>query len=332
MNISVDDAEIEVVDLLGEIDARAVMLGEVRRGLLSTRKELPPKYFYDRKGSQLFERICELPEYYQTRTEGALLASMIGDVVDQYAPRALVELGSGSSTKTRVILDALRRKGSLQEYAPIDISREILLESARALRKDYDGLRVRPVVADFEHTFPVLDAPAPALVIFLGGTIGNFDPEAAQELLSAMHAAMRPGDLFLLGVDLVKSPSILNPAYNDSAGVTADFNRNVLQAINVALGADFDIDAFEHYAFYDPREEQIEMHLVSTRNQTVTIPDLDEPIAFYRGETVRTEISRKFTSESATLTLQRAGFDFRSWHTDDANLFALALATPARGT
>lgn len=317
--------DIAIVDLLGALDTRAAMIADVRRGLLSSPKELPPKYFYDERGSLLFEKICELPEYYQTRTEGALLASMIGDVVRAYSPRSLVEFGSGSSTKTRIILDAMASHGSLREYAPIDLSREMLLDSARSLRREYPDLHVRAVVADFEGGLPMLDGPSPALVIFLGGTIGNFGPEAAREFLRRVRSGMRPGDLFLLGVDLVKSPSILNPAYNDAEGVTAEFNRNVLLVINERLGANFDVESFEHYAFYDPREEQIEMHLVSTRDQRVSVPGIDEPIEFHRGETVRTEISRKFTRASATSMVEDAGFELRDWNTDAASLFGLAL-------
>jgi L-histidine Nalpha-methyltransferase len=322
-----DTIDVSVVDLLGAVDTRAAMIADVRRGLLTTPKELPPKYFYDEWGSQLFERICEVPEYYQTRTESALLASMIDDVVTRYGPRSLAELGSGSSTKTRVILDAMKRHGTLLEYAPIDLSREILLDSAASLREEYPGLHVRAVVADFERELPALESPSPTLMIFLGGTIGNFGPDAARELLERVRGGMRPGDLFLLGVDLVKSPAVLNAAYNDAAGVTAEFNRNVLRVINERLDADFDLDAFEHYAFYDPREEQIEMHLASTRDQTVTIGALGQQVSFYRGETVRTEISRKFTRASATSMLEGAGFDVAEWHTDDKELFGLALAT-----
>lgn len=329
MRAATESGAITVIDLLGTVDVRAAMLDDVRRGLLSRPKELPPKYFYDERGSQLFERICDLPEYYQTRTESAILEAMIDEVVARYAPRSLAELGSGSSTKTRVILDAMRRAGTLLEYAPIDLSREILLESAHTLTEEYPGLRVRAVVADFEHELPAMASPAPELLIFLGGTIGNFGPDASRQLLARLRSGMRPGDLFLLGVDQVKSPSILNPAYDDAAGVTAEFNRNVLRVINERLGADFDLDAFEHYAFYDPRDEQIEMHLVSMRNQVVTIPDLGVPVAFERGESVRTEISRKFTRGSATAMLEGSGFELLDWFSDPDELFGLALARPA---
>jgi L-histidine N-alpha-methyltransferase len=317
---------VSVVDLLGEVDTRAAMLADVRRGLLAERKELPPKYFYDERGSQLFELICELPEYYQTRTEGALLERIAPALAARLRPASLIEFGSGSSTKTRALLTAIRACGSLECYAPIDLSREILVHSATSLARELDGLRVDAVVADFDGGLPQLDVPRPALVIFLGGTIGNFDPASAVRFLERVRAGMREGDHFLLGVDLVKSPSILNPAYDDARGITAEFNRNVLRVINVQLGADFDVDAFEHYAFYDPRDEQIEMHLVSTRDQTVRIDGIDEPIAFYRGETVRTEISRKFTRASATRMLESAGFAVDEWFADEADLFAVVLA------
>jgi L-histidine Nalpha-methyltransferase len=319
----------EVIDLMGDVDRRAAMIDDVRRGLLATPKELPPKYFYDERGSLLFEKICELPEYYQTRTEGALLERIAPFIARELAPRSLVEFGSGSSSKTRAMISALRTRGSLEHYAPLDLSREMLVASASTLLAEYPGLKVDAVVADFEEGLPKLELPAPSLVIFLGGTIGNFGPDAAPDFLRRVREGLRPGDHFLLGVDLVKSPSILNPAYNDAAGVTAEFNRNVLHVLNAQLDATFVPDAFEHYAFYDPREEQIEMHLVSTRDQSVTIAGIDERITFYRGESVRTEISRKFTRASATSMLASAGLETVAWFTDSADYFGLALARPS---
>lgn len=319
---------ITVVDLLGAVDRRSLLLNDARRGLLLSPKELPPKYFYDDNGSKLFERICELPEYYQTRTEGALLSSIAPTLIRELGPRSLVEFGSGSSTKTRSLLNAMRAHRSLREYAPIDLSREILLKSAESLCAEYPGVNVRAIVADFEGGLPALDSPAPSLVIFLGGTIGNFAPAPAVEFLRNVRAGMRSGDYFLIGLDLVKSPSILNPAYNDAAGVTAEFNLNVLSVLNRELGANFDLEAFEHYAFYDPRGEQIEMHLVSRSDQEIVIEGIDEPIRFYRGESVRTEISRKFTRSSAAAMLSSSGFDSIGWFTDPNEMFGLALARP----
>jgi L-histidine N-alpha-methyltransferase len=320
------EADIAVVDHTGATDRRATMREEVRRGLTGMPKELPPKYFYDERGSQLFEEICELPEYYQTRTERALLERIAPLLARETGARSLIELGSGSSTKTRTLLSAMRRHGALSHYVPIDLSREILVASAAELCREYEGLHVRAVVADFDDGLPESGAPGPRLVIFLGGTIGNFAPRAARAFLSRVRGGMVPGDFFLLGVDLVKSPSILNPAYNDAAGITAEFNRNVLRVINRELAATFDVESFEHYAFYDPREEQIEMHLVSTRDQRVAIDGLDESIEFYRGESVRTEISRKFTEASARAMLADAGLAPIAWFTDPAAMFALALA------
>lgn len=305
------------------------MRDDVRRGLLCRPRELPPKYFYDERGSILFERICELPEYYQTRTESTILATVAPRIAARHRFASVVEFGSGSSTKTRLVLDAMLSEGSLVEYAPLDLSREMLLGSAAALCAEYPGLHVRAIVADFEGGLPRLDLPEPALVMFLGGTIGNFDPAGARGFLAKVRDGMRASDRLLLGVDLVKSPSILNPAYDDDDGVTAEFNLNVLRVLNRELGATFDIDAFEHYAFYDPRDEQIEMHLVSRRDQRVAIPGIDATIELYRGETIRTEISRKFTRASTGAMLADAGLALDEWHTDEAGLFAVAVAAIA---
>jgi L-histidine N-alpha-methyltransferase len=289
-------------------------------------KELSPKYFYDERGSELFERICGLEEYYQTRTERSILEWLAPRIVAGHAPRTIVELGSGSSSKTRLLLDAMTSGGTAGRYIPIDISSRMLLETAEQIRSEYPTLDVRPAVGDFSREIPVGDLLSPALVIFLGGTIGNFrDPEAL-EFLARIARGMGPDDLFLLGIDLVKDPRELHAAYNDREGVTALFNLNVLEVINRRLGGHFDIATFAHYAFYNPALEQIEMHLASLVTQSVGIDGLGIDIGFERGETILTEISRKFTPTSVGRLLERGGMRLVEIHSDPADRFALVLA------
>jgi len=307
-------------------DHRAALADDVRRGLSLELKELPPKYFYDERGSRLFEEICLLPEYYQTRTERQILEAIMPGLVAEHAPSTLVEFGSGSSAKTRTILSAMADRGVLRRYVPIDISREILLSTAESLVREYPGLRVDAVIGDFNDGLPRIEPEGRSLVIFLGSTIGNFRRPDAVEFLRRISSRMERDDLFLLGVDLVKDPARLNAAYDDAAGVTAEFNLNVLRVINRELGGTFDLDMFAHYAFFNPRESQIEMHLASLDDQRVAIEALGMQVDFMRGETILTEISRKFTPASAAHLLADGGFEPIGFFTDPDRLFALALA------
>ena len=307
----------------------AALRADVTRGLTAIPKELPPKWFYDERGSQLFEEITRLPEYYPTRAERAILLDRSAQIAALTGARTLVELGSGAAEKTRLLIDALRSAGTLRRYVPVDVSESALVESGRSLIADYPGLAVQPVLADFEHQLGVLPPGGRQLVAFLGGTIGNLQPAARAEFLAAVRAAAEPGDGLLLGADLVKSPAVLVPAYDDAAGVTAEFNRNVLHVINRELTADFDIPAFTHLAVWDAEHEWIEMRLRSERDQRVRIADLDLEIRFAAGEEMRTEVSAKFRRDGLTAELTAAGFDVRHWWTDSGGRFAVTLAEAA---
>jgi L-histidine Nalpha-methyltransferase len=305
------------------------MLAEVAAGLSAPQKELPPKYFYDQRGSELFEQITRLPEYYPTRTERALLQGWMPELVAQLGTRTLIELGAGSAEKSRLILDAMRATGLAELYVPIDVSATFLSQTAAKLRREYPGLRVEPAVADIAEELNLpRRVPRPALFAFLGSTIGNFYPPAAIRLLARVRAAMAPGDRFLLGVDLRKDIARLEAAYNDSKGITAEFNRNMLRVLNHELGADFDPEAFEHRAFYDTAGYPIEMHLVSSRDQLVTIPGL-EPVVLARGESIRTEISSKYDRESVAALFQAAELRIEAWPTDPTTPFGLVVGAPA---
>jgi L-histidine N-alpha-methyltransferase len=269
--------------------AEAALRADVRAGLTRVPKTLPPKWFYDARGSELFTEITRLPEYYPTRAEREILAREAAEIATSCAAGTVVELGSGSSEKTRLLLDALRDAGTLTRYVPVDVSDSALTEAADALLADYPDLLVHGVVADFEHHLDLLpDHGDRRLIVFLGGTIGNFEPGPRAAFLRALRATMRPGDSLLLGTDLVKSPAVLVPAYDDAAGVTAEFNRNVLRVINRELGADFDVEAFRHVAVWDSTREWIEMRLRSEVAQTVRVRALDLAVAFEPGEEVRT--------------------------------------------
>jgi L-histidine N-alpha-methyltransferase len=305
------------------------MLAEVAAGLAAPQKELPPKYFYDLRGSELFEEITRLPEYYLTRAERALLHEWMPVLVPQLGTRALVELGAGSAEKSRIILDAMRAAGTAELFVPIDVSAAFLRETAARLRREYPGLRVTPAVADISESLAVPpDLPSPALYAFLGSTIGNFYPPAAIRLLARVRSAMRPGDRFLMGADLRKSVPVIEAAYNDARGVTAEFNRNMLRVLNRELGADFDLEAFAHRAFYEPTSHRIEMHLVALRPQTVHVPGMDD-VHFRKGETLRTEISCKHDSASVAALFAAAGLQLEAWRTDAERRFALAVGAPA---
>jgi len=299
-------------------------------GLTATPKQLPPKWFYDKHGSALFEEITRLPEYYPTRAERAILEQRADEIAVAADAATVVELGSGSSQKTRLLLDALRRRGTLRRYVPVDVSDAALLDAGPALVRDYPGLEVRALVADFEHHLDVVpDDGERRLVAFLGGTIGNFEPGARAAFLAQVRATMRTGDVLLLGTDLVKSPEILVPAYDDAAGVTAEFNRNVLHVLNRELGADFVVERFAHLARWDALREWIEMHLVSQGSQVVRVEALGIEVHFADGEHLRTEISAKFRREGVEHELAAAGLVPRQWWTDTGGRFAVSLAEPA---
>lgn len=305
--------------------SRQQMLRDVREGLTATPKQLPPKYFYDERGSELFEEITQLPEYYLTRAERLLLERKIAEIVASIKPCSLVELGAGSATKTRIILDAMRESGCAECYVPIDVSKDFLEATAAQLQADYSDVRITPVVSDITEPFSLPPVASPTLVAFLGSTIGNFPRDQAVSILSHVAAAMGPSDRFLLGADLVKEPTILNRAYNDSRGVTAAFNLNILERLNRELKANFPVGDFEHRAFYSSEHRRIEMHLVARRALTVVIPEIGE-ISFREGESIRTELSHKYDRAKIEDILAASGLSIERWMPADDGSFALALA------
>ena len=302
------------------------MAAEVLAGLAATQKTLPSKYFYDARGSALFERITELPEYYLTRAERRLLARVVPAWASRSGARTLVELGAGSASKSRLVLDALRAAGTLERYVPVDVSAEFLAQTAHALRAEYPALDVAPLAADFTASVALPDELArPLLVAFLGSTIGNFPPAEAAALLRGVATGLRPGDRLLLGADLRKDVARLEAAYDDAAGVTAAFNRNILLVVNDALGADFAPHAFRHRAVYDAAEHRIEMHLVAEDEQNVRFPG-HAVVRIAAGESIRTEVSYKYDHAAIERLLAAAGLRLTDWATDEDDPFALALA------
>ncbi len=333
---------LKIVSLDPPGDEKDRMLRDVRTGLSSAPKDLSPwpKYLYDETGSRLFEEITDLPEYYQTRTELSILRARAKEIVFRTGCRELVELGSGSARKTRTLLDAMfeaRRAGSSNgrpvRYAPLDVSESALRESGERLLGEYPGLEIRGFIGDFDHSFgPLLKGlneetgeTGCRLVIFLGGTIGNFTPQKRKKFLSKVRDGLRPGDHLLVGLDLVKDARTLEAAYNDSAGVTARFNKNLLNVLNERLGGEFDPELFRHQAVYDEEEARIEMWLLSEAEHEVRVADLGTSVRFELGEGVRTEISAKFTPNSIGRTFDEAGLTLLELYTDDQNLFGLAL-------
>lgn len=302
---------------------------DVERGLTASPKWLPPKWFYDARGSELFEEITRLPEYYPTRAEREILASRAREIAAVSRARTLVELGSGSSEKTRLLLDALSELGTLESYVPVDVSESALDAAGKSLASEYPGLTVHAVVSDFTHGLGLSDGDGPRLVAFLGGTLGNLLPGERGEFLASLRAQLEPGDAVLLGTDLVKEPEVLVAAYDDSLGVTAAFNKNVLDVLNRELGADFDPEQFDHVARWDAEQEWIEMRLRSRTSQTVKIPALDMAVHFDAGEDLRTEISAKFRRSRVADELAAAGLRLAEWWTDEAGRFGLSLAVPA---
>ncbi len=302
---------------------------DVRAGLTASPKSLPPKWFYDERGSELFDKITLLDEYYPTRAEREILAAVAGQVAAATGARTLVELGSGSADKTRLLLDALRAAGTLARYVPVDVSEAALLVASRRVLDGYPGLAVHALVSDFEEHLGLPADGGPRLVAFLGGTIGNLLPDQRARFLRSVRARLAAGDALLLGTDLVKDPAVLVEAYDDAAGVTAAFNKNILSVLNTGLGANFDPDAFDHVALWDPAAEWIEMRLRSAGDQRVWLPGIGLTVAFAEGEEMRTEVSAKFRPEGVRAELAAAGLTMRSWWTDDAARFGLSLSVPS---
>lgn len=295
-------------------------------GLTARPKSMPPKWFYDERGSRLFERITALPEYYLTRAETGILTARAPRIHADVRARSLVELGSGAAAKTRILLDAM---STLDTYAPVDVDPTVLTASAAALRRDRPRLRVRPVIGDFQDRLRMERLQGPRLVAFLGSTIGNLLPDERARFLHGLGEALEPGDALLLGVDLVKDPATLLDAYDDAAGVTAAFNRNLLAVLNRRLGADFHLRDFAHRAVWNAAEERIEMHLRARRAHTVTIPALDLMVHFEAGEAMLTETSAKFRRDALEPELAQAGLVPRGWWTDPEGRYALSLAFAA---
>jgi L-histidine N-alpha-methyltransferase len=322
---------ITVHSFVRQADERA-LAEDVLDGLTRPFKEIPPKHFYDARGAELFDRICELPEYYPTRCERSILEERAEEIARTTEATELVELGSGTAAKTRLLLDALRDEGTLRRYVPIDVTEAMVRDCAEALVEEYPGLRVHGIVGDFERHLGHVPPPddGPRIVAFLGGTIGNFPPGSRRRFLRGIAKLLRPGvDFLLLGTDLVKDPAVLEAAYDDAAGITAEFNRNVLRVINRELDANFDVEGFEHVAFFDREREWIEMRLRASRRMDVHVGALGLDVAFAPREELRTEISAKFTRERLQGDLAAAGLALEDVLTDADDMFALSLSTRA---
>jgi L-histidine Nalpha-methyltransferase len=319
-------AVLQVDVYLSPQDRFAALRGDVRAGLTATPKWLPPKWFYDERGSALFEEITRLPEYYLTDAERVILAEHAADIAALTSANTLVEPGSGSSEKTRALLDAMVEAGHLRRFVPFDVSERALREAAAAIASEYPGIEVHGVVGDFEKHLGRLPEGRRRLFAFLGSSVGNLTGEQRDRFLRALHDLLVPGEALLLGADLVKDAARLEAAYNDSRGVTAEFNKNVLAVVNRELGANFDLDEFTHVARWDAENEWIEMLLRSDVEQTVRVGDLDLEVRFAEGEELRTEISDKFRRAGLEAELDAAGFELRHWWEDPTHSFALSLS------
>jgi len=307
-------------------DTQRALANDVREGLSAKPKVLPPKWFYDAQGSELFDKITRLPEYYPTKAERSILAQHATVIADLSDADTLVELGAGRADKTRVLLDALTTRGSLERYVPFDVSESALVGASKMIANHYPGLVVHGVVGDFDRHLDAIPSGGTRMIAFLGGTIGNYQPADLARFLERLSAQMQPHDTFLLGVDLVKDPARLVRAYDDESGVTAAFNKNVLAVINRALGASFDLDRFEHIVRWDPVNEWIEMRLRSIVRQCVTVRDIGLTVEFTAGEEMRTEISAKFRRSVICKELVSAGLELLAWLPDAADDFALILS------
>lgn len=321
-----DAAAVSIANHLAADAARTALRDDVRHGLAQNPKSLPPKWFYDESGSDLFDRITRLPEYYPTRAEAEILRAHSVEVASLSGADTLVELGSGTSEKTRMLLDALQDAGSLRRFIPFDVDAGVLEMAGEAIARDYPGVRVQAVCGDFEHHLAQIPGGGRRLFVFLGSTIGNLTPGPRADFLSALAEVMNDGDGLLLGTDLVKDTARLVRAYDDAAGVTAAFNRNVLAVVNRELDADFDLEAFDHVARWNSAEQRMEMWLRARRAQRVVIAALDLTVDFAEGEEMLTEVSCKFRPEQVADELAAAGLRRRRWWTDAAGDFGLSLA------
>jgi L-histidine N-alpha-methyltransferase len=319
--------EIEV--LLHHADLERSLRADARAGLAERPRWLPPKWFYDARGSELFDEITRLPEYYPTRAERAILTRRAADIAELTGAKTLVELGSGSSDKTRTLLDALTAHGTLGQFTALDVSESALRAALAVLAADYPQLQLTGLVGDFTQHLHRLPRGGTRLVAFLGGTIGNLLPPERAAFLTSLRSVLEPGEWLLLGTDLVKDPAVLVPAYDDAAGVTAAFNRNVLRVLNRELGSTFDESGFAHVALWDAQQEWIEMRLRAERRMRVALPALDLTVDFEPGETLRTEVSAKFRRSTITGELAAAGFAVQQWWTDPDELFGVSLAVAA---
>lgn len=312
---------------LTEADGAQALRSDARVGLTSTPKDLPPKWFYDAAGSGLYELITKLPEYYPFNAEREILRTRADEIAAASKAESLVELGSGSSEKTRWLLTALSKAGTLRRYLPLDVSESALREAIASLNVDYPDLPVHGIVGDFTRHLFRIPAEGKRLLAFLGGTVGNLRPAERAAFLLSARQALNPGEQLLLGTGLVIDPAVMVPAYDDAQGVTGDFNRNVLRVLNRELGADFEPEAFEHVALWSTEEEWIEMRLRARRQMTVTVRELGLEVPFAQGEEMRTETSAKFRKDGVQRELQASGFELTRWWTDEAQRFAVSLAT-----
>ncbi len=317
--------EIEV--LLDADERRAALERDVREGLTATPKRLPPKWHYDEEGSRLFDEITRLPEYYLTRAERTILAGHGPDIATRSGSDTLVELGAGTSEKTRLLLDAMRDLGTLRRIVLLDVDEATLRVSAAALADEYPGVEAIGLVADLERHLGLLPRRGRRMVAFLGSSVGNFEPDARAALLSDLRAALEPGEAFLLGTDLVKDPARIVAAYDDPQGVTARFSLNLLSVLNRELGADFELSRFRHVPRWDPERELVDIRLRSLAEQRVSFSALDLEVAFAEEEELHTEVSAKFRREGVERELVEAGFELREWWTDPAGDFGLSLST-----
>ena len=311
---------------LAEDSAYHALRRDVLEGMLKTPKSLPPKWFYDSVGSDLFDQITRLPEYYPTRAEAEILRARAAQVASATGADTLVELGSGTSEKTRMLLDALQKRGSLRKFVPFDVDAGMLAAAGAVIQREYPNVEIAAVCGDFEEHLAEIPRGGQRLFVFLGSTIGNLTPGPRAQFLASLASVLRPGDSLLLGTDLVKDVSRLVRAYDDAAGVTARFNRNVLAVINRELDADFDVDAFTHVARWNAAEERIEMWLRAEDPQRVRVAALDLIVEFAAGEEMLTEVSCKFHAKAVATELAAAGLRRTQWWTDDAGDFGLALA------
>jgi L-histidine N-alpha-methyltransferase len=303
---------------------------DARKGLTASPKYIPSKWLFDSKGSELWEKITQLPEYYPFRTERDILQTVAHEIAATTRASSIIELGSGSANKTTILLRALRRVGSIRTYTSIDISESALMAAGSRLTAEYPGLSVRTVLADFETQAEVItvhECPSPRLVLFLGGTIGQLMPGQRAEFLRRLHSIFHRGDMLLLGVDLVKDPDELMAAYNDSAGVSTAFNKNLLTVLNAQVGADFNLDAFDYVVTWHVEAERLEMWEQSRINQSVHLPGIDLFVELEAGERIWTATSAKFRRDGIRTELECAGFSPQRWWTDPDRRYALSLST-----